>query len=147
MTDQTRRAVLKTLAYGTVLSTGVASSLAFAGATKPSDASFNNTPDSSLNRSGLTDSSGITIFQQGAGYEQTVTLMNLSDKPVCLHQMAPISIENINGSSRIKVNTVKQSDVILEAGQRISFQLSNPSPELASIASEHPAFNGSVLSC
>ncbi len=147
MTDQTRRAVLKTLAYGTVLSTGVVSSLAFAGATKPSDALVNNKVGSALSNTGLSDVSGITIFQQGSGLDQSVSLMNLTDEAIYLHQMAPVSVENVDGSSRIKINTVKHSGVVLGAGERVSFQLSNQVAELASISSEHPAFNGSVLSC
>jgi len=145
MTDQARRKVLKTLAYGAVLSTGVASTVALASSTQHASSTL-STNGVKQSVSSLTDHSGITIFQQGSGAEQSVALMNLTDKPIYLHELAPISVENISGSQRIKVNTASStSGLVLEAGQRVSFELSAPSPELASISSEHAGFNGSVL--
>lgn len=145
MTDQARRKVLKTLAYGAVLSTGVASTVVMASSTQHA-ISVSSTNDVTQAVSGLSDSSGVTIFQQGSGTEQSVALMNLTDKPIYLHELAPISVENIDGSQRVKVNTASStSGLVLKAGQRVSFELSAPSPELASISSEHAGFNGSVL--
>lgn len=145
MTDQARRKVLKKLAYGAILSTGVSSPVALASSTLL-ETSTSSTNSAKQAVSGVTEHSGITIFQQGSGVEQSVALMNLTDKPIYLHELAPISVENISGSQRIKVNTVSStSGLVLEAGQRISFELSVPSPELANISSEHAGFNGSVL--
>ena len=145
MTDQARRSLLKTLAYGTVLSTGVASSFAFAESISPADKTKISTTLNSASDAKLLSASGVTIFQQGSGLDQSVSLMNLTREPIYLHQMAPVSVENIDGSSQIKVNTVEHSGVVLEAGQRVSFDLSHQSAELASISSEHAAFNGSIL--
>ncbi|MEE9445745.1 MAG: hypothetical protein V3V19_08785 [Cocleimonas sp.] len=147
MTDKTRRSILKTLAYGAALSTGVASSLAFASNVKPTDISQKIEAPNTAKNVAQSTLSGVTIYQQGTGLDQSVSLMNLTDEDIYLHQMAPISVESVDGSSRIKVNTVsQQSGIVLEAGQRVSFELSNQASELASISSEHPAFNGSILS-
>ena len=147
MTDQARRTVLKSLAYGAVLSTGVASTVAIASSPQ-TKLDISNSINKGLPASGLSDSSGITIFQQGSGNQQNVALMNLSDKAVYLHELAPISVENINGSQRIKVNTTSsESSLVLEAGQRVSFDLFTPSANLVNMSSEHSGFNGSVMSC
>jgi hypothetical protein len=147
MTDQSRRTLLKTLGYGSILSTGLVSSLALASGVSSADNLAKSTVQTIENLSDVSSLSDVTIFQQGTGLDQSVSLMNLTDEPVYLHQMAPISVENIDGSSRIKVNTVSQSNIVLAPRQRVSFELSNQSPELANISSEHPAFNGSILSC
>ncbi len=147
MTDQARRKVLKTLAYGAVLSTGVVSTAVMASSTQDVSGGLKATGVTQA-ASGISNVSGVTIFQQGSGTEQSVTLMNLTNEPIYLHQLAPISVENVRGSQRIKVNSVSSnSGLVLAAGRRVSFELSTPSVDLASMSSEHSAFNGSVMSC
>ena len=147
MTDQARRTVLKTLAYGAVLSTGVASTVAMASSPQTTTNVLKAKQENQA-VTGLSDSSGVTIFQQGSGAQQSVALMNLSDEAVYLHELAPISVENINGSQRIKVNTVSSKHgIVLEAGQRVSFDLFTPSSNVVSMSSEHSGFNGSVMTC
>ena len=146
MINQSRRTLLKSLAYGTVLATGVTSSAAWAmGQTKVTKGSALPTCD-------------ISILQVQSNGKEIVSIMNFTDKVVTLDEITPVGLEHINGSLRVKLNSVKEGAIAIQPGERFTFEVEaisanlitekDPIPNVLAghlkISSEHPAFNGII---
>ena len=148
-----RRNLLKTLAYGSVISVGgglstVASAL------------------SSIEKKAVTKTAGsalptcdISIMRQQSFNKEIVSLMNHTSQTVTLDSITPVGLEHVNGSLIVKLNKVPNGKLSIAPGERLSFDIeatsSNSSSTLKdrlpipnvlaghlNIKSEHPAFNG-----
>ena len=150
MINQTRRTLLKSLAYGSALSFGGLSSTVMA---LKQPASHTSTPGNAL------PSCDITIFQHQTQGKETVTLMNLTDDKITLDSITPVNLEHINGSIRVKLNNIPEGTLSIAAGERLSFEVvaistaanQAKAPHIPNvlagqlkITSDHPAFNGYV---
>lgn len=152
MIDQTRRKLVKGLAYGLALSSSAVSATSFA------------LDDTSTGKKTVTPHASslptcdITIFQQQSSGKETVSLMNLTGKSVTLDEITPVGLEHINGSLVVRLNPMETGSVVLKPGARLSFDIeafsrstaqSNPIvPNVLAghvrIKSNHPAFNGKI---
>jgi len=97
MLDQSRRKLLKGIAYGSALSVGGLSTAAFAGSV---------TPNSGVDK-------------------ETVTLFNQSDKTINLDASKPVSLEQVNGWVVVNINKVDaqstEKTISLAPGQQHAF--------------------------
>jgi len=146
MINQSRRTLLKSLAYGTVLAAGATSSAAWAlSQTKVTKGSALPTCD-------------ISILQVQSNEKEIVSIMNFTDNVVTLDEITPVGLEHINGSLRVKLNSVKDGAIAIQPGERFTFEVEaisanlitekDPIPNVLAghlkISSEHPAFNGII---
>ena len=149
MINQSRRTLLKSLAYGAVLATGATvatSSTAWAlGQTKTTGESVLPTCD-------------ISILQTQSNEKEIVSIMNFTDNVVTLDEITPVGLEHINGSLRVKLNSVKDGAIAIQPGERFTFEVEaisanlitekDPIPNVLAghlkISSEHSAFNGII---
>jgi len=151
MMNQTRRTLLKSLAYGSALSLGGLSSTVMA----------LKQPTSHIQNVGSAlPSCDITIFQHQTLSKEIVTIMNLTDDNITLDSITPVNLEHINGSIRVKLNHIPEGTLSIAAGERLSFEVEAISTALSNqanaphipnvlagqlkITSDHPAFNGFV---
>ncbi len=105
MTSLPRRTILKSIAYGSALSVGGLSAVAFAN----SDISETNN----------------TIEKEAL---QTITLFNQSDKTIVLDASQPVSIEQVNSWVVVKINKASENQNVqqtlsLASGQRLPFTI------------------------
>ncbi|RTZ66690.1 MAG: hypothetical protein DSZ29_02425 [Aquificaceae bacterium] len=128
MIDQTRRKLLKTIAYGTALSATVASSASIAFTTSE------NIVNDAI--------PAINIFQQQSDGKEIVSLMNLSNEAIILDKNTPVSLKNINNSLMVSLNAANESTgITVEAGERFAFEVETVA-NYAKLSSDHAAFNG-----
>ncbi len=150
MINQSRRNLLKGIAYGSALSVGGLSTAAMAlsGTNKTKKTSGTALP-----------TCDITIFQQQTSGKEIVSLMNLTDKTITLDSIRPVNLEHVNGSLSVKVNNLPGGTLSIAAGERLSFdveatstiqtdenslQIPNVLAGHLRIKSNHPAFNGII---
>lgn len=147
MIDQTRRKLIKSLGYTMALTTAGVSTLAMA----------NNENKATAITSAL-PTCDISICQQQTNGKEIVSLMNLTDKAVTLDAITPIGLEHVNGSLVVKLNNVDNGAIIIQAGERFTFeveaigkaqkynelQIPNVLAGHLKIKSDHPAFNGII---
>ncbi len=149
MTNQSRRTLLKGLAYGIALTASGASTAAIA-------LTPNNKQKCAL------PTCDITIYHQQTSSKEIVSLMNLSGEAITLDGIKPVGLTHINGSIIIKLNHVSDGKITLAAGERLSFEIEALStadqtvsqtgdlliPNVVAghvkITSDHPAFNGII---
>lgn len=154
MINQSRRTILKSLGYGIAVS---ASGLASSAAMALTPTMGNKDINTSL------PSCDITIYQHQSTGTETVTLMNLSHKPVTLDSITPVGLEHVNGSLVVKINQAADGAVTLQPGERLSFEIearthfnsnnkdNNDDLQIPNVLaghlrvkSDHPAFNGII---
>ena len=147
MINQSRRSLLKGMAYGTAaLATGGVSAIA-----ATADRGFDQSLQLAL------PSCDITIYQQQTVGKEMVSLMNLTDQVVRLDSIKPVGLEHINGSLVVKLNNVADGSLVLQPGERLAFEVEATSyakddglgiPNVlagyVNISSDHPAFNGKI---
>ena len=153
MINQSRRTVLKGLAYGmaAVATGGAASTVMAATATTASDAAINQSLQFVL------PSCDITIYLQQTVGKEIVSLMNLTDQPVTLDNIKPVGLEHINGSLVVKLNNVPDGKLVIQPGERLAFEVEATTQAVeddlivpnvlvgyVNITSDHPAFNGKI---
>ena len=98
------------------------------------------------------------MHQQQMGATEKVSLMNLTGQTVRLDEIQPVGLEQANNSLVVKLNNVPQGKIIIQPGERFSFEVVATSksqiddglivPNVAAdhvrIKSAHPAFNGII---
>ena len=153
MINQSRRKLLKGMGYGmAALATGGAASTVMAASeTAATGAAANQSMQFVL------PTCDITIYLQQSVGKEIVSLMNLTDQVVTLDSIKPVALEHINGSLVVKVNNIADGGVVMQPGQRLSFEVEATTNAVAddltipnvlagyvNITSDHPAFNGRI---
>lgn len=147
-----RRNLLKTIAYGSVISVGGGLSSVASALSSVEKKAVKKTAGSAL------PTCDITIMQQQSFNKEIVSLMNHTSQTVTLDSITPVGLEHVNGSLVIRLNKVPNGKLSVAPGERLSFDIEAtsstsstlkdnlPIPNVLAghlqIKSEHPAFNG-----
>jgi hypothetical protein len=152
MFNQSRRTLLKGMAYGSALSVGGLSSVAYALSSSKNTLAKINTPGCAL------PTCDISIMQRQTFGKEIVTLVNHTNDVVTLDSITPVGLEHVNGSLMVKVNKVDDGVLSIQAGERLTFEVEAisanffnevvPVPNVLAghlkISSDHAAFNGII---
>lgn len=152
MFNQSRRTLLKGMAYGSALSVGGLSSVAYALSSKKAAFANINTPGCAL------PTCDISIMQRQTFGKEIVTLVNHTNDVVTLDSITPVGLEHVNGSLMVKINKVADGALSIKPGERLSFEVEAISANLFNevvpvpnvlaghlkISSDHAAFNGII---
>ena len=108
MTSQSRRKFLKSISYGGILAvSGLATA---SNAFSTSEGKGKADLASAFSTGIYNNQNGMTIIQQQLAEKEVVTLMNNTDRTINLDGEQPISLERVNGSLMVKVNTTHHDE-------------------------------------